>query len=383
MVGLMAKPSSQDTGASERFDIEVFRPGTFTPMAGDPMTFSAEDLSTIASAYDGTAHPAPIVVGHPKTDAPAFGWIESFRYDGEAERLIATVGDVEPAFADAVRNKRYRKVSIAFFSPQASANPKPGSHYPKHLGFLGGAAPAVSGLKPVTFSGTPDETRIFEFADPGFRDVAGVLRRFRDFFIDQFGLERADEVLPSYEIDWIERNAEEDKSPSYSAPTPLKSEDKAVKPKEDDPAFAAREADFNARVEAFEKREAERRHADHDAFCETLVDEGRLLPAKKEETVALLDFCAEASDDDALSFADTDGKPKTASPVETLKGLLKLAAPVVNFSRTDLGNGPDLDFENAEEIAQRAVAFQAAQERDGITITTAEAVAHVMKEGQA
>lgn len=44
--------------------IEVFRPGTFTPMVGDPISYSAADLRAIADAYDPATAPAPIVVGH-------------------------------------------------------------------------------------------------------------------------------------------------------------------------------------------------------------------------------------------------------------------------------------------------------------------------------
>ena len=32
--------------------IEVFRPGTFTPMGGGDLTFSAADLAAVADAYD-------------------------------------------------------------------------------------------------------------------------------------------------------------------------------------------------------------------------------------------------------------------------------------------------------------------------------------------
>ena len=80
----MSKPAQTDSRSvpSDRFEIEVFRPGTFTPMAGSPISFSAADLSAIAETYDVTNHPAPVVIGHPKTDAPAYGWEESLRYDG-------------------------------------------------------------------------------------------------------------------------------------------------------------------------------------------------------------------------------------------------------------------------------------------------------------
>lgn len=149
--------------------IEVFRAGTFQPMAGPAVTFSTGDLEKIAAGYDAENAPAPVVVGHPKTDSPAYGWIKSFRVEGE--KLLADIGDLAAAFTEAVAERRYRKVSMSFFKPDAPNNPAPGAHYPKHVGFLGGAAPAVSGLKPVDLAGD-DDAVTFEFADRAFKDGA-------------------------------------------------------------------------------------------------------------------------------------------------------------------------------------------------------------------
>jgi len=334
--------------SGERFEIEVFRPGTFTPMSGNALSFSAQDLSSVAEVYDAVNMPAPVVVGHPNVDAPAFGWVEGLRYDGESERLIATVGDIEPAFAEAVRAKRYRKVSISFFSPTAPNNPKPGAYYPRHLGFLGGAAPAVSGLKPVHFAAPVDEDVTVEFGEPGFRDSASLFRRCRDFFIDQFGLEKADEVLPSWEIDWLERRADQDDGPrSFSAPQsphpakepPVSTPNPGQAPAADNADFASREADIARREREFQDREAQVRHREHESFAEALIEEGRLLPAKKAEAVALLDAVAGESLTD-LSFSDAEGRETKVQPVETLKSLMQAAPVVVTYGRTDLGNAP-------------------------------------------
>ena len=131
------------------FRIEVFRTGTFKPMAGDAISYGADDLAGIASGYDPDGSPAPIVIGHPATDAPAYGWVSGFEYDETADRLFADIDDLDPAFEEAVKAGRYKKVSMSFHTPDAPNNPAPGQWYPKHIGFLGGAAPAVSGLQPV------------------------------------------------------------------------------------------------------------------------------------------------------------------------------------------------------------------------------------------
>lgn len=133
--------------------IDVFRTGHFRDMTGGAQTYREDDLRRIAASYDRDVHPAPVVIGHPETDAPAYGWVEAlFVQDGV---LKATLEETAPAFADMVKAGRYKKVSICLFVPRSPNNPKPGDFYLKHVGFLGAAAPAVPGLRPVKFSGPP------------------------------------------------------------------------------------------------------------------------------------------------------------------------------------------------------------------------------------
>lgn len=320
--------------------IEVFRPGTFTPMAGDPITYSAADLKAIADAYDPETAPAPVVIGHPAVDAPAFGWVEGFSYDTKAERLFATIHQIEPAFADLVKAGRFKKVSMAFFSPGQSHNPVPGTWYPKHVGFLGAAAPAVSGLKNASFAGQAGA--VFTAAFGAASQSAGLFRRLRDWIIDRDGLEAADKVLPPWEIDWLD-GADDPPGPFYAAP-PADPEPTEVKPVTQpatppDPAFAAREADLATREAAIAAREAEVARADHTAFAERLVAEGRLLPASKDKVVAIL---AAAPGHASVSFAEG------AAPVSigaALREVLEAQPKVVSFGAADLpeGGNPSAD----------------------------------------
>ena len=57
----------------ERKRIKIFKSGTQTTAAGQTIEFSDADLIACAAAYDPSASEAPIVIGHPKTDAPAYG----------------------------------------------------------------------------------------------------------------------------------------------------------------------------------------------------------------------------------------------------------------------------------------------------------------------
>lgn len=329
--------------ANQTARIEVFRTGTFTPMEGGSLTYSAADLKAIADAYDPDAAPAPVVVGHPKTDAPAYAWAKSFDYDASADRLYATVGEIDPAFSEAVKAGRYKKVSLSFFRPEDAANPVPGQWYPRHIGFLGAAAPAVAGLKNVQFSdASTAATFATSFGERGFEEAASLLRGLRDFIIEKFGLEEADKALPSYQIEWLsmaEIEKPEKHSPLFSTPeTHPKKESAVTKP---NPEFAVREAEFAAREERLKKREAEIAHDANVSFSEGLVQEGKLLPANKGKLVALLDAIPA---DTAVSFAAGEAAVPAA---KAIRELFAAQPKIVSLGALDLPADPGSDARGA------------------------------------
>lgn len=314
--------------------IEVFRPGTFKSMQGDMLDFSAETLRACAATYDPALSQAPVVIGHPQIDAPAYGWATSFAFDDNSGRLTADLGELEPHFADAVAAKRYKRVSLSFFSPSAPANPKPGSWYPKHIGFLGAAAPAVPGLKPVSFGA--DQTGVVEFA---YDQPSGLFRQMRDFFIAQYGLETADKVLPAWQIDAMEEAEEADDegaSASSFAASQLASavahvgavgSNKATG--QHDAAFAAREADLVRREAAAVAREQQARHAANVSFADSIISDGRMLPVQRDRLISALDAIDEAAPQ--VSFADGADQPAGA----VIRALIKELPKVV-----PLGSSP-------------------------------------------
>lgn len=314
--------------------IEVFRPGTFRPMDGDPITYTAADLMAVADAYDPETAPAPIVVGHPDTDAPAYGWVEKFDYDATAGRLFATLHEVEPAFAEMVKAGRFKKVSMAFFGPQQGYNPVPGTWYPKHIGFLGAAAPGVPGLKNAHFAAPAGA--VFTAAFGVGSQSASIFRRFRDWIIDRDGLEAADKVIPAWEIDWLDQ-ADDPEPMRFAAipdPEPKPKEKEPAVTQPPDPAFAAREADVAARETALQAREAQIANQGHVSFAEQLVQEGKLLPVLKDKVVAILDVLPGHA---AVMFAE--GSEKITAGAALLEVLAALPK-VVTFGAMELGDEP-------------------------------------------
>lgn len=329
----MSKTAAHSNAKGRR--VEVLRAGTFTPMEGAAVTFTAADLAALAATYDAETAPAPVVVGHPKTDDPAFGWARSFAFDETTGRLSAEIGEIAPEFETAVAEGRYKKISLSLFGPAAPGNPKPGHWYPKHIGFLGAAAPAVPGLKPVQFTAA-DGAVTFEFADgSAFKDTASLFRRIRDFFIAEFGLERADQVLPDWTISWI--NDAADRNPPRAVDEPGYFAAPAASPKKetamaDETALADRERDIEARERALQ-------HTENVAFADRMVKELRIIPANKDNLIAALDGLAGLRSQ-TVSFAATDGTKADTSLLEAVKGLVSANPPVVSLGAMDLGDEP-------------------------------------------
>lgn len=79
-------PQNGDMKSSK--PIQIFKPGKRTAMSGVTLDFSDADLQATAAAYDPAKHEAPLVVGHPKHDDPAYGWAASLAYaDGALEAM--------------------------------------------------------------------------------------------------------------------------------------------------------------------------------------------------------------------------------------------------------------------------------------------------------
>ena len=133
-------------------EIEIFRTGQHTDSNGCDILIDSPTLDRIATCYDSSLHEAPLVLGHPQDDKPAWGWVQSLRRRGKS--LLATLKDIAPEIAEAVRKGQYKKVSASFYRPQAPHNPAPQGWYLRHIGLLGAQTPAIKGLAPLKFAET-------------------------------------------------------------------------------------------------------------------------------------------------------------------------------------------------------------------------------------
>lgn len=277
--------------------IRLFKPGQFVSAEGQSLSFSEADLLATAAAYDAEADPAPLVAGHPRHNDPAMGWVKRvFVQDGH---LFAEAGDIETSFAEQVRTKRFRKVSVQFYPPTSRHNPTPGAWALKHVGFLGAMAPAVKGLGTVSFGEDADVS------------AATVNTKAEDSLVTDTNTTPAPTPTPT--------------------PAPAAAE----------ASFTERQAKLDARQKELDDRDAaaattaaEARHAANASFAEDQVKAGKLKPAGTALVVGLLD---QLDHETPASF----GEGVELAPADALRKLFDDANPVVSFGAHPDSGAPD------------------------------------------
>lgn len=305
--------------------IKILRPGTFTDIHGQKVTFTASDLAEVVSSYDA-AEPAPLVIGHPKSDDPAQGWVESLAVDGDGF-LTAVPQQVAPAFAEMVTAGRYRRISPSLYPPKDPNNPSPGKWRLKHVGFLGAQAPAVKGLGTVAFS---EE-----------QDAASVT------------VELSEEESGSYLVELAEREAQ-------------------ITAREE--AIAAREAGVTEREDALGKAASDAAHTANVSFAEGLSEKGLLAPRGVALVVGILDQLGEAAE--PVSFGE-GGDAVSMTPIAAFRSLFDAAHPIVAFGEHAPADTAVTTERDPAKLAQAAVAFMESEAGAGRTITIQAAVRHV------
>lgn len=317
--------------------IQIFKTGAHIPMQGAALSFSESDLAATAAAYDPALHEAPLVIGHPRADGPAHGWVQSLGVAGGA--LEAVPHQVDAAFAEQVRAGAYKKISASFYMPDSPNNPAPGAYYLRHVGFLGAQPPAIKGLRPVSFADA--ETGIVEFGDFDDRVNAGLWRGLREWIIAKFGLDAADQALPGWNVDVLQESAAQPPETTvgsgpeltqFSEKTEVQvSPEEKAKLEAENAQLKKQVAQMNARDKA--ALEAQRHQANAD-FAEGLIDKRLLNPKNREIAVALLDLAATP---DAKGQAVEFGEGDAAQPLlDAAKSMLADDVRPVSFGEQAL-----------------------------------------------
>lgn len=297
--------------------LEIARTGTFTDSAGRPQTFTEADLAAIARAYDPAKRDAPLVFGHPQSDAaPAFGWAQKLRAEGG--KLFAQFAQVPGEVRDLVAKGHYRHVSMSLMPDRVTL---------RHVALLGAAQPAIDGLRAVEFMDgdaaitvnfAADHTAAREGGGPrngsdaatAFAASNSESRTGRAGERHQKGESMSEEL--QRQIGQLQAQLEAMKKEQAALKQQLgearNARDKAESAKTD----AEKQAqEASAEFSAYKgKIESERR----EARMAALVREGRVRPAERE---SLLEFAARlAGQEGTVDFAAPDGKKEAISMEE-------------------------------------------------------------------
>ena len=356
--------------------LNIFRPGTFTPMGqgAKPVAFTESDLRDAAAVYDPAKHRAPIIIGHAALAEPAYGHVKalSFSTDG----LEAEPEGMDAQFAELVNKEAFPNLSAGWYPPAHPRNPAPGHWYLHEVSFLGAVPPAVRGLRKPSFAPafSADEPGIVRFASE-YDDVtnAGLWRRLREWVIVKFGIDEADSVIPSADVQYLEQSAQQEVAdaqaegdttdssmPGFSGANPeITLSEKEAALKAENARLLAKLAEASARELAQQETALRTGFAQ---FAESLCgpDEkgnARLQSKHKSIVVDLLMLASQPKADGGMvQFGEGEAK---ADAVIVLKEFLSSLPPVLNFAEQAV-NGQAADpiknplVADAEHRAEKA-----------------------------
>lgn len=259
---------------------EIFRAGDYGAKGG----YTDADLDKMVANFNASDQ-VPIVLGHPASDSPAWGWLAEVKRAGSV--LMGKVGELHKDFAQALAENKFRNRSVRI--ARTATGPKL-----LHLGFLGATLPQVEGLK-QTAQFTGDGDRV----DYGF-DLPGQEDKPKE------GEMEKDEKIKKLEAD-----------------------------------LAAEKAARKTDKEAADKKAGEEKAAAFAAWVESeMVATGKLPAGRKDEVTAFMRSLPDGDTDD-FSFA-ADGATKSVRPVAWFKEFVK-GLPAAEFTR-QLPAGTTNDF---------------------------------------
>jgi len=367
--------------------LNIFRAGTHVAMSGETITFSEADLQGMVAAYNPEKHEAPIVVGHPKDNAPAYGWIS--RLSLSEQGVEAETKQVDEAFAELVQAGRYKKKSASFYPPDSKNNPVPGSYYLRHVGFLGATPPAIKGLRDVEFADA-DDAVVLEFDEEpqqgvsfagwwAFDIVANTFRNLREFIIEKYSREDAERVFSNYSIDAIKEAATKVAASSTAAVAYNEKGDDTMddatkelqaKLEAQAKALADAEADFAERAKKLEEKERRNRKEQYELRLDKLIQAGKVLPAQKGLLIAL---CESQGADQMVAFGEAEQKKPA---VDVLFAFLETMPKLVDYGESAASDSV-LPMNDPQALSTRIREYVNEEAKKGNSVSYAEAAEHV------
>lgn len=294
---------AQHTDHGEILDnVEIMRIGTHTSSSGEKVTFGADEMAALAESYDPALHEAPVVLGHPADNQPAYGWVQKLRVVGD--RLLATL-DVVPEFVEAIKRGLYKKRSASIYKDLDGKG-----MYLRHVGFLGAVPPAVKALADIGLADSAAESLTIEYQEEEAMSWKEKVKRMFSSAVDEMPDLEANTGTPV-----PPPKKEEPAVTMYTEEQVKEIELKARKEAEEKAAAEFAEKAAKAEAEAAAKRHA----SEVDADIDRLTKAGKVIPAWVDG--GLKQFAEAIPWQEVLSFGETDQKTPYQWLIEFLENL--------------------------------------------------------------
>lgn len=295
--------------------IEVFKAGNHTTMDGKAVSYAVEDVRRIVDKFNESGMKAPIVLGHPKIDDPAYGWVSKLKEVGGT--MLAYAEYVTDKVKEAVDKGMFRNVSIALVGDRL-----------RHVGLLGAALPAVEGLAPVKFGADERfETFTMDMQAGGREDLFTAIKDFLKEFI---GSEMKGK--PKQEDDMDETKLKEMFAAQGDAMKATFAE--MLKPITEEITALKTASEENGRKIAEQGKELSFASGSRDfaSFCDGLVASGQVLAAERD---ALIDEYADLLKAESVMQFASGEKPLTVKFRERLSARPKASQPSGQWATPD------------------------------------------------
>lgn len=365
-----------------QIELDILPKGTHRSGNGYTLEARDKELDDLVSSYNPASFQAPLIITHDTKGvadsalhATEFAYGVPSKLKRVGDKVKAVFDNVAPEFKRWVQENKLTSVSPSFYLPDSPNNPTPGKLALRHIAALGATPPAIKTLSGAlktafNFAQSPDEGSIdfsfevnpdtLEFCGCGGGYIeSGIFQRLRDWLIDEYGLETADRVIPSFELgillerrlenplmerlerleQQVSESEDEDDEDDSSPPTyPIYTE--LTMTDAQTPDFSEQEAKLIKMAADLAKREAALRRSEYTNFCEVEL-KSKLTPAiaDAKEVVAFMEFLSVAQ---PIDFSDD----KQESPLEWFKGLLSRIPDQITYS--EVAKGSPVDVGNSE-----------------------------------
>lgn len=305
---------------------EILKTGQFRDSKGKEHEFTDADLERMVEKYDPSNHEAPVVIGHPRDNDPAFGWVEGLKRVGHT--LFAEADNrkkLVPEFVDMLKKGLFKKRSVSVYADGTL----------RHVGFLGAMPPAVKGLADIQFS--DEEPVTIEFEDEGGNPDSKKNPKGGN---------------PMKFMEWIKGLAAkegvslEDMPRQFSEAAEIEAKAKEMAESIVKDKMAEFSEGHGGKVTELEKA---LRRRDFASFCDGLVGKGTLTLVQKTQA---LDFMEILNGVEEFEFSEGDDKKVKKAPLEAFKTFLNSLSKQVEFGEHATRESA-AEFSEADEAARK------------------------------